>query len=95
MLFRSLVFKQGTHVSLPTRMAAALSAETPPRPAGPAQEIPIVEPGQNRQLASWRFFTHAQNPGGPPQLLKLDGYDQTGWPDGSGGSIVEITPQVK
>lgn len=57
-----------------------------------AEEIPIVEPGQNRQLASWRFFTRAQVPGAKPQLLKLDGYEQLAWPGGSGWAVVDINP---
>lgn len=66
---------------------------TPPGPPpGRIDEVPVAEPGQNRQLASWRFFVRAQQPGGPAQSLRLDGYQQTAWPDGRGWSIVEIGP---
>lgn len=88
---RAKVITQGTRVSLP-----ALLARSPVEPAhGPpesVEEIPVVEPGQNRQLASWRFFTRAQQ-GGATQFLKLDGYDQRGWSAGGGWSVVEIVPQ--
>jgi len=92
---RALVIRQGTTISLPARLAATL-------PAAPAQPervetVTIVEPGQNRQLASWRFFLRAQTPPAPGTpltaiRLQLDGYRQTAWPDGSGWSVVEIGP---
>ena len=54
------------------------------------EEVPVVEPGQNRQLASWRFFRRAEDLPGRTQVLKLDGYEQRAWADGKGGSVVEI-----
>jgi cyanophycinase len=89
---RALVIKQGTQVFLPKRQVHKLAAA----PAMPktVEEIPVVEPGQNRQLASWRFFLAAQDTTKKSAAqLKLDGYDQTAWPDGSGWSVVEIRPQ--
>ena len=92
---RALVIRQGTTISLPARLATKL-------PAAPAQPervetVTIVEPGQNRQLASWRFFLRAQSPPAPGTpvtaiRLQLDGYRQTAWPDGTGWSTVEIGP---
>jgi cyanophycinase len=90
---RASVIRQGTRYSLTFPPS---SAPLPPRPAAQAEEIQVVEPGQNRQLASWRFFLQAQTAApnsGHSYTLKLDGYDLTAWPDGRGGSIVDITPQ--
>lgn len=98
---RAKVIAQGTRVSLP----ALLASEKPGAAAGPVGKnvppmaIPTVEAGQNRQLSSWRFFTRAQAPATKPEemggwMLKLDGYEQYGWPDASRGkgewSVVEI-----
>lgn len=91
---RARVIQQGTRISLTGLLAQPVDGlASPALPAVVAEEIPVVEPGQNRQLASWRFFTRAQIPGASPQSLRLDGYDQLGWPDGQGWSMVEITPQ--
>jgi len=87
---RATVIRQGLRRSLidpalhPQQALAASPSTT--------EEVPIVEPGQNRQLASWRFFMRAQSPGTPAQLLKLDGYEQRAWPDEHGSSIVELRP---
>ncbi len=87
------VVTQGTRVSLPALLSWR-TIEPAGEPPASVEEIPVVEPGQNRQLASWRFFTRAQQ-GGATQLLKLDGYDQRGWSAGGGWSVVEILPQAK
>ena len=89
---RALVITQGSSVSLRDRLKIQIA----PAPARPTEveEIPVVEPGQNRQLASWRFFLWSQKPGSNAKILKLDGYDQTAWPDGRGWSVVEITAQA-
>ncbi|QQS09932.1 MAG: cyanophycinase [Phycisphaerales bacterium] len=103
---RALVIQQGARVSLLARLESSIP-QPPPRPDA-TEDHPIVEPGQNRQLASWRFFLRAQQdtstvnqstehrptPDHPAtaQHLQLDGYNQTAWPDGTGWSIVEITP---
>lgn len=86
---RARVIRQGTRVSLPGRLKERV-APPPVRP-GTFEAIPVVEPGQNRQLASWRFFLRSQE-GASGQRLELDGYAQAGWPDGNGWSVVEITP---
>jgi cyanophycinase len=96
---RTTVLTQGKRVNLPAILRSnppvvshadlALQAADARRRA---VETSIVEPGQNRQLASWRFFTRAQEVGGKPQLLKLDAYQQLAWPDGAGWAIVEISP---
>lgn len=53
---RARVFGQGESVNLRASLGAA-----PPAPiTAPPRDVPIVEPGQNRQLASWRLFRQAQ-----------------------------------
>lgn len=95
---RAIVISQGKRLPLWTMYAQRngcppLPLQWPARPSPESAElIPVVEPGQNRQLASWRFFTRAQEVGARPQLLKLDGYQQLAWPDGTGWAIVELTP---
>lgn len=98
---RTTVLTQGTRVSLTTRLRSKPRIISPTDFAAQSSraresplEIPVVEPGQNRQLASWRFFTRAQEPKAKPQLLKLDGYQQLAWPDGMGWAIVEISPSL-
>ncbi len=95
---RAIVLTQGKRVNLLTLLRSTPPASTmAPLDAharDSAIEIPIVEPGQNRQLASWRFFSRAQDVGGKPQLLKLDGYQQLAWPAGDGWAIVEISPST-
>lgn len=56
--------------------------------------MPIVEAGQNRQLASWRFFVQAGAATTPACTLLLDGYQLIGRPAASGDlwSIVDIVP---
>ncbi len=69
----------------------ALPGEPPPKPQTRVQ-IPVVEEGQNRQLASWRFFLAAERICDATQVITLDGYEQKAWPDGRGWSVVDITP---
>lgn len=87
------VIASGSRVSL-TRLLEA----SPPAVAGPsamqAPPMPIVEAGQNRQLASWRFFVQAGAATTPACTLLLDGYQLIGRPAASGDlwSIVDIVP---
>lgn len=89
---RARVIRQGMRLSLASPPQLKHSGPTA-QPPTPAEETVVVEPGQNRQLASWRFFLQAQDPARSRQILRLDGYDLLAWPDGHGGSIVEIAPQ--
>jgi len=82
----------GDRLSLKERHAAAPTPLTA-RPAGPIHDIPIVEPGQNRQLASWRLFRCAAGPNGSPQRLRLDGWEVLAWPSSVDGEVVfEVGP---
>jgi hypothetical protein len=44
----------------------------------------VVEPGQNRQLASWRLFRHAMVPGSGVHELRCDGFTVRAMPAGDG-----------
>jgi hypothetical protein len=61
--------------------------------AGAVRDVPVVEPGQNRQLASWRLFRTVGGPGGGAERLLLDGWQITAWPAGSGEVVFEVGPR--
>ncbi len=86
---RARVIRQGTRVSLMQRLATALPA-APPAPSEPLHEVPVAEPGQNRQLASWRLFARASTPSSGRWRLALDGFAITAWPDAHGEVAFEI-----
>lgn len=88
---RALVIRQGARLSLPARLATAPRAPAA-RPPGPAQDVPVVEPGQNRQLASWRLFTRASRPESVARVLRLDGWYIEAWPAGDGESVFSVGP---
>ena len=56
----------------------------------PMRAIPIVEAGQNRQLAAWRLFRQASDPASPPIRQHLRGYSLTVYPAGGGDVALEI-----
>jgi len=88
------VIKQGTRVWL-TDLLASPPPAVVPAPAGPRTTISVVEPGQNRQLASWRFFRRAGETGTGVSYLPLDDWALTGWPNGLGWAIFEAGPLNK
>lgn len=88
------VIKQGTRVSL-TELLATDPVTPAPRPGTEPTVIEVVEPGQNRQLASWRFFCRASEPGAAVYVLPLDGWQLVGWSDGRGGAWFEAGPLKK
>ena len=70
-------------------------ARTPPpaaAPTGPMREMPIVEPGQNRQLAAWRLFRQARDPESPAIRQQLNGYSLIVFPAGNGNIGLDIRP---
>jgi len=73
---------QGDTVSL---RAPKPAAAPPPLPPAIARTVPIVEPGQNRQLAMWRVFRQAAVPGAGVHALQLDGWRVRAAADGDGG----------
>jgi hypothetical protein len=88
---RATVIHQGRVVSLPEQLGKDVSPATPLPLL--TREHALVEPGQNRQLVSWRFFVEAQGEDRTTaHHLALDGYEQLAWSDGHGWSIVRISP---
>ncbi|MFN9704794.1 MAG: cyanophycinase [Planctomycetota bacterium] len=73
---------QGDTVSL---RAPKPAAAPPPLPPAIARTVPIVEPGQNRQLAMWRVFRQAAVPGAGVHARQLDGWRVRAGADGDGG----------
>ena len=67
---RARLVAPGERVSL--RMPVATDVRK--MPDGVAHEVPIVEPGQNRQLASWRLFRQAAHPAAGVVRLRCDGW---------------------
>jgi cyanophycinase len=88
---RARVLKQGDRLSLTDRLAAAPSPAVA-RPAGDATDVPVVEPGQNRQLASWRLFSRATTPDSGVRRLALEGWAIVAWPDGAGEVVFDVEP---
>lgn len=86
------VIEQGSSLSLRTRLAVPPPI-LPAANAGAARDVPVVDPGQNRQLASWRLFRCASMPGGGGQRLQLDGWQITAWPASDGEAVFEVGPR--
>ena len=85
------MLRQGTTVDV--KDVLAKPATTPPaRPATTPIEVPTVEPGQNRQLASWRLFGRASEKDGAPRRLVLNGWMITAWAVGNGSVAFDIDP---
>lgn len=55
-----------------------------------ARPVPVVEPGQNRQLASWRLFRHASPPGLAVRRLELEGHAVVVRPAANGDVAFDI-----
>lgn len=76
---------RGDTIHLPARLAAP-APHVVPRPAGSPHGIAVVEPGQNRQLASWRLVRAASLApmGVGTWELVLDGWRIVAWANGDG-----------
>lgn len=84
------VIAQGDALSLRERLTS-----NPPRPPALSQtprDVPVVEPGQNRQLASWRIFRCASRPGAVAERLSFEVWRLTAWPAGDGEVAFEVGP---
>lgn len=81
----------GDRLSLTERLASR--PPLPPTPRGTRSDVPIVEPGQNRQLASWRQFRVASGPAAGVEVLQLDGWQVRAWPAGGGEVAFEVGPR--
>lgn len=86
------VIGEGDRVALRERLFA-LPVLLPAGIAGATHEVPVVEPGQNRQLAMWRMFRCAAAPGSGAQRLMLAGWQVTAWPAGNGEVVFEVAPR--
>jgi cyanophycinase len=86
------ILAQGDRISLTERLESTPQA-MPAGTAGAVREVPVVEPGQNRQLASWRLFRTVGGPGGGAERLLLDGWQITAWPAGAGEVVFEVGPR--
>ncbi len=83
---RARLLGQGERLAI-----APLGEVEPPRlPADPGRQVPVVEPGQNRQLASWRLFRHAMVPGSGVHELRCDGFTVRAMPAGDGMVVFEL-----
>ena len=54
--------------------------------------MPIVEPGQNRQLAAWQLFRQASDSESPAIRQQLDGYSLIVFPVDNGNIGLEVRP---
>ena len=84
------VIRQGERVSL-TEILATTPKRPTPRP-DTVRTVPVVEPGQNRQLASWRLFRTSALPRAGSESLELDGWQVTAWPAAEGEVAFEVGP---
>lgn len=77
---RARVLRQGERFVLPTAVGVPSDV-----PHAVQHEVPVAEPGQNRQLASWRLFRQAAVVGSGVWRLRCEGWsvravaDADGW----------------
>lgn len=71
------VVQQGDRVALERRLTTKFGAPRG-RSGGEAKTVEVAEPGQSRQLASWRVFVR-----GATEMSRVDfgGWSVTAWPD--------------
>lgn len=83
------VIEHGDRVSLTERLAAPADVP-PPLVANPQRiVVPVVEPGQNRQLAAWRLFRQAGSRDiGKCWQLQLEGWRVDAWAAAVPGEVV-------
>jgi cyanophycinase len=82
------VLAKGDSVHLASRLTTKFAAPKP-RPAGEPTNITIAEPGQSRQLASWRVFVRSSE---GLHAVDLGGWSVVTWPDNDGwvGFDIEV-----
>lgn len=71
------VVQQGDRLSLQRRLTTKF-AQPVARPAGDVKAVEVVEPGQSRQLASWRVFVRGAS---EMSRVSFGGWSVTAWPD--------------
>lgn len=82
------VIAQGDRID--PRAWSKANVAAPQRPAGALREVKVVEPGQDRQLASWMQFRQASVPGAGPVVVQLEGWRTVAWPDGRGNVVFDV-----
>lgn len=82
------VLARGEVLSLVDRLAT--TPPPPPARVGEPRAVPIVEPGQNRQLASWRLFRTTSRAGAPAEVLRLETWQVVAWPAGTGDVAFDV-----
>jgi len=90
---RAKIITAQTRVSLPLLLRMTPEPQRP-NSTDPVESIPTVEPGQNRQLSSWRYFKRAERERGKRFELTLDGYRQISVASGD-FSVTDIEPLAK
>jgi len=90
---RAKVITSQTRISLPLLLRMTPDPRSASS-AGPIETIPTVEPGQNRQLSSWRYFKRAESERSTRFELMLDGYRQISV-QGGDFSVTDIEPLTK
>lgn len=90
---RAKIITAHTRVSLPLLLRMTPEPQRP-NSTDPVESIPTVEPGQNRQLSSWRYFKRAERELGKRFELTLDGYRQISVASGD-FSVTDIEPLAK
>jgi len=78
---RARLLPTGERVPLRALALAAKTIASSSPPPADHRDVPIAEPGQNRQLASWRLFRQAWNGPGAVRLT-FDGWRVLAWRDG-------------
>ncbi len=74
------VVQQGDRLSLQRRLTTKF-AQPVARPAGDVKAVEVAEPGQSRQLASWRVFVRGAS---EMSRVSFGGWSVTAWPDRDG-----------
>ena len=89
---RARLIQKGDSISLTNRISTNVSAPAP-KPDGPVHTLRVASPSQHRQLALWRLFKSASQPGsGVWEVFFDEGWRITAWPDGRGEVIFDIGP---
>lgn len=85
------IVQQGDRISLVDQLAHRGAAPRQPKPSPHEYQVPIAEPGQNRQLAAWRLF-HMVCGHDTGQLwrLQLDGWRIVAWAHAPGEAAFDL-----
>ena len=79
---------RGDTLSLPVRLTR--TPTVPNQRPDKTRSVPVVEPGQNRQLASWRLFKTPKHNPETAEVLQLEGWSVAAWAATQGGVTFEL-----